>query len=360
MLLFGALLISGMILLPACAPTMNVVYYQGTADVGDFVTIDVNHQDGTIAYENLTNGDSGTVSFVVNTDGTYTITTPDSTTLMAFEIEGLALVMEIDDAGPDANQRSLITAVMKDDLDLAGIANRQISMMQFRPHDGGFEIITSSIDQNNIMSMYDYSPMLRYGYDVSATSTSDFSTAIETDGHLEWTHDGDVQPSIIFGTTGEFLAVDTTMGSIFGGNSPANSAFNSDWAGTYRIFQSEKEVTCPQDEIARPELNSGEIIINDNGSMTVYVNEHYVSATPFELLPLRANLPGAMAGLPAAPAYGWNGFFTIDSGDPLDEAYVGFIGNGLIFCHFHQINKSTAYEDKHYEYSYGIGFKEQQ
>ncbi len=50
--------------------------YNGTASVGDFLTITINSTAGTIDYNNHTNGDAGTVPYTVNSDGTYTVTDP--------------------------------------------------------------------------------------------------------------------------------------------------------------------------------------------------------------------------------------------------------------------------------------------
>jgi hypothetical protein len=47
--------------------------YNGTASVGDFLTIDLDSTAHTLTYTNHSNGDAGTVPYTVNTDGTYTL-----------------------------------------------------------------------------------------------------------------------------------------------------------------------------------------------------------------------------------------------------------------------------------------------
>src|ERR1700679_20333 len=53
----------------ATTPASRV--YQGTASVGDFMTITVNSGEGTIAYTDVSNNTSGTVPYTTNSDGTY-------------------------------------------------------------------------------------------------------------------------------------------------------------------------------------------------------------------------------------------------------------------------------------------------
>ena len=50
--------------------------YHGTASVGDFMTITVNAGAQTIAYTDVSNSTSGTVPYIVNSDGTYTLNDP--------------------------------------------------------------------------------------------------------------------------------------------------------------------------------------------------------------------------------------------------------------------------------------------
>ena len=62
--------------------------YNGTASVGDFLTISVDSTAKTITYKNYTNSDHGTVPYTVNSDGTYTITDPNGNLLSAYEVPG--------------------------------------------------------------------------------------------------------------------------------------------------------------------------------------------------------------------------------------------------------------------------------
>src|SRR5579859_7790565 len=72
----------------------NVRNYNGTASVGDFLTITVDSVAYTIAYKNYTNGETGTVPYTVNADGSYAITDPQGNLLSAYEVPGFVMVVE--------------------------------------------------------------------------------------------------------------------------------------------------------------------------------------------------------------------------------------------------------------------------
>ena len=80
--------LAAIVLLAGCnsatkiSPTQKAVRaYNGTASVGDFLTISIDSTALTITYQNYTNGDTGTVPYTVNGDGTYTISDPNGNLL---------------------------------------------------------------------------------------------------------------------------------------------------------------------------------------------------------------------------------------------------------------------------------------
>jgi type 1 glutamine amidotransferase len=81
--------------------------YNGTASVGDFLTISIDSTTQTITYDNLTNGETGTVPYTVNADGTYTITDPQGNLLAGYELPGFAFLVEAAKAGPSQNTPAL-------------------------------------------------------------------------------------------------------------------------------------------------------------------------------------------------------------------------------------------------------------
>src|SRR5579864_1528378 len=102
--------------------TAAVRSYNGTASVGDFLTISIDSTADTITYENVTNGEAGIVPYTVNVDGTYTITDPQGNLLAAYELPGFALVVEAANAGPGKNTPALITAIESAPVSISSLA----------------------------------------------------------------------------------------------------------------------------------------------------------------------------------------------------------------------------------------------
>ena len=75
-------------------PLSTLRNYNGTAAVGDFLTISIDSGAQTIAYKNYTNGETGTVPYSVDADGSYTIADPQGNLLSAYEVPGSMLVVE--------------------------------------------------------------------------------------------------------------------------------------------------------------------------------------------------------------------------------------------------------------------------
>src|SRR5208283_2888203 len=98
--------------------------YNGTASVGDFLTITVDPTSKTITYKNYTNGDQGTVPYTVNPDGTYTITDPNGHLVSAYEVPGSVLMVETEKSGPSHNTPALITAIESEPATIDTFAGR--------------------------------------------------------------------------------------------------------------------------------------------------------------------------------------------------------------------------------------------
>src|SRR5579863_4326369 len=133
------------------APQNAVRSYNGTASVGDFLTISIDSAALTITYKNYTNGESGTVPYAVNTDGTYTISDPNGNLLSAYEVPGFVMMIEAANAGPNSDTQALITAVESGPATINTFAGRNFNYLQFRTAFGGMEMGTITIDaQGNV------------------------------------------------------------------------------------------------------------------------------------------------------------------------------------------------------------------
>src|ERR1700675_4625297 len=83
-------LLLAVLLLTGCssttAPGTARRAYSGTASVGDFLRITLDPAAHTLTYTNVSNGDTGTIPYTVNVDGTYTLQDPQGVLVAAYEV----------------------------------------------------------------------------------------------------------------------------------------------------------------------------------------------------------------------------------------------------------------------------------
>jgi len=113
--------------------------YNGSASVGDFLTINLDASSQTLSYSHLSNGDHGTIQLPVNQDGTYTLSDPAGNLIAAHEV-------------------ALITALQTGSISLATWAGHDYNYMQFRTSSGGVEVGSVSIDSQGDVSVTGYWP----------------------------------------------------------------------------------------------------------------------------------------------------------------------------------------------------------
>ena len=158
------LLISLLLMMAGCSSTRTPVAqpstrsYSGTASVGDFMNITVDTAALTISYTNLSNGDTSTVPYTVNSDGTYALNDPAANLVAAYEIPGYAMLLEAQKAGSDHATPALITAVAQGQITLATFENHAYNYMQFRTSSGGMEAGSAILDAQGHITVSSYSP----------------------------------------------------------------------------------------------------------------------------------------------------------------------------------------------------------
>jgi len=96
------------------------------------MTITIDSTAQTIAYTDVSNGDSGTVPYSVNSDGTYTLTDPNHNLVAAYEVPSYALLIQAAKTGPNLNAPALITAVDSGQISMSTFAGHSYNYMQFR------------------------------------------------------------------------------------------------------------------------------------------------------------------------------------------------------------------------------------
>ena len=218
--------------------------YNGTASVGDFLTITLDTTTLTISYSNLSNGDSGSFPYTVNADGSYTLNDPNGNLLSAYEIPGYALLIQAAKAGPNHNTSALITAVETGPISLTTFSGNSYNYIQFRTAAGGLEVGSVSIAGTSGTNS-SYWPYGHFSQGSGGTFNSgalDFSQMKEaSSGNYIYGPDGGggTGDDYIFGTASGFFIVDTPNGSIIGLPKAASSAFDPSVAGTYNgVFYS--------------------------------------------------------------------------------------------------------------------------
>ncbi len=110
MKILNLLLVLPLLVLSGCGSTASIPNpvtsarsYNGTASVGDFLTITLDPVAHTLTYTDISNGDSGIVPYTVNADGTYALNDSTGNLVAAYEVPNYALLIQAAKTG--ANQR---------------------------------------------------------------------------------------------------------------------------------------------------------------------------------------------------------------------------------------------------------------
>jgi len=347
---------------PAPAPAVTTHTYNGTASVGDFLTITIDSTASTIAYTNLSNGDSGTVPYTVNANGSYAISDPSGNLTSAYEVPGYALIIAATKAGPNKNTPALITAVETGQISLSTFANNSYNYMQFRTAAGGLEVgsvtIGPTTGQNS--SYWPYGALNQGNNNNPFNSgTLDFSQMQEaTSGTYIHGPDGGGGNDYIFGTSGGFFIVDMENGSLLGLKKAATKNFDPTVAGTYTaIYYQKLNAATGQGnvETGTPSLGQATIAITTAGGITITDSLNNIIAES-TLIPVAdtSYLYGTQGQL-TDPC---NGLFTfrIATATSQEDIFVTFVSNAVVFSTFSASlpwNSGTGT----YNYQYGVGLK---
>jgi ribosomal protein L21E len=361
---------------PPTAPAVR--NYQATASVGDFLTITVDSTAHTIAYTNVTNGETGTVSYTIGSDGAYAITTPNGHMLKAYEIPGLALVASMDDTGPSKSTTSLVTAILKAPISLSWLQNKKFNYMQWRTSDGGMEIGSVSIDGTGNVSHQGYWPFgdltTSWGQTGGTNSNAPFQggtfdaklfTADPSGNFLTLDEGGTNGKDTIFATQGGCFVVDMTNGSLIGVPQAASTTFDATFAGSYKALCFNK-----LDAVAGgsgPELGTGRVdgyslTLTAGGGLTVVDSSGAtVVNTTIQPVATTSYLEGANKLTDPCP-----GLFTyrvLPSGSNTlqQDVFLTFLSGGaILFCSFSYDTAQTSGVNvqPHYSYFYGVALKQ--
>ncbi len=355
---------------PAPAPAAVTHTYNGTASVGDFLTITLNSTALTISYKDLTNGLSGTIPYTVNANGSYTLNDPAGHLISAYEVPGYALVIQANNVGPNSDTAALITAVESGPISLSNFSGNSYNYIQFRTQFGGLEVGTVSISGSTGTNS-SYWP---YGYFNQGSggafnaSTMDFSGLTEdasgtfVSGTIPGSGGG---TDTIFGTASGFFIVDSPSGSIIGLPKAATSAFDPTVAGTYNgVFYEKANVTMGNGtnvETGTPSTGQATIVITaavgatlPNITVTDPNGNTIINAALTPVANSSFLYGNGNDGKLTDPCNGLFAFRAV-TGTYEHDVFVTFVGNSVVFSKFSATLPWS--QSSGYSYWYGVGLK---
>lgn len=338
--------------------------YNGTASVGDFLTITLDTGAKTIAYTDISNGASGTVPYTVNADGSYTLNDPAGNLIAAYEVPDYALVIEAAKAGPSQNTPALITAVESGPISISTFANRSYNYMQFRTASGGLEVgsVTIGATTGQNTSYWPYGALNPQENETFHNSSIESGQAQEDSSgtFLKMPEPQGSGYDYLFGTANGFFIVDMSNGSLLGLQKAASKDFNPAVAGSYNaIFYQKTGAATGQGDVetGTPSLGKATIVVSASGGVTITDSQGNVltpAGTTLTPVADTSYLYGADGQL-ADPCWGLF-TFRIVAGGTQQDVFVTFINNAVVFSAFKAAYPwSTA--SGTYDYLYGVGLK---
>jgi hypothetical protein len=331
--------------------------YNGTASVGDFMTLTLDPGAHTLSYRNLSNGDTGVVPFTTNPDGTMSLADPSGNLIAAYEVPNFVLLIQATKTGPDHNAMALVTAVQASPISVAAMSDHRFNYMQFRTAAGGLEVGSVLIDEQATVGNTRYWPFgAMNGETPFHTGQVSNNTFVEdSSGTFMRLPDDSGGNDYVFGTPNGIFAVDTQNGAILGLANAATKDFQASYAGSYHaIFYQKTGATTGigNVESGTPSLGSGTVTISAAGAVT------FVAAGGDTL----AN--GTLAAIADTPyLYGpgqledpCNGLFTFRSSSPSyqQDFFVSFVSGAALFSSF---GSAPSDPGGAYDYFYGAGLK---
>ena len=351
--------------LAGCATTPKVITpgtsvrsYNGTASVGDFLTISIDPSAQTITYDNYTNGESGTVPYTVNADGTYSITDPNGNLLSAYEVPGTAMMVEAANAGPNKDTVALITAIETAPASIETFAGQNFNYIQFRTSTGGIELGTVTVDASGNITHAGYWPFgvisqdssFNSGYfpasSVTEAASGNFFTIAEASG-----------TDYVFGTQNGLFAVDTGAGTILSQPKAASKDFDPATAGTYKALFYKKvnaQMGNNNAESGTASEDNGTVTIGADGSVVITDSQGNTMASgTVQAIADTSYIYDGTSNTLSDPLYGMFTFRTSDTSQ--QDVFVTFQGSSVIFSSFK--TALPLVQNGVYEYFYGVGLK---
>lgn len=346
--------------------------FSGSASVGDLVLFDLQANPAT--YTNVSNGTSGSFSYTVNGDGTLSITDLSGAVVAGVLVEDFALVLQMTNTGPDADQPALVFAIQQQEINPLSIASlgKEYNFVQFRTNSGGMEIGHASIDDAGTIDTEAYWP---FG-EISGSEEGAFSPMGEapmpsssfeqhTPYVLRLPDDEEGTYSYIFQSSAGIFLIDTPNGNIICLKEQESAAFSPSWAGNYKAIFFDKSgcSTSGDDELGTVEMGTANLTITESGVISVSENDGTPVMAATQISPFSTASSGGSPLFvgPGKLSNDCKGLFHFraDAGTssqrdvfviPLASAVGG--GSAIAFCSL------RGNDPNDYDYFYGIAIKQ--
>ncbi len=341
-------------------PQSSVRSYNGTASVGDFLTISLDSTAHTLTYSNHSNHDAGVIPYTVNSDGTYALNDPTGNLLAAYEVPDYALLVQAAKTGPNHDTKALITAVQSSPITLASVENHSYNYMQFRTNSGGVEAGSVSLDGAGAVTISSYGPSGALDQPPSPFHSGGFpanSFTEDSSGNFIVHDDGQGSLDFMFGTQNGIFAVDTANGAILGLLKAKTKDFDPTFAGTYKaIFYQKTGAMTGQGnvETGTPGLGNATLVVAANGAVTLQDAQSTILAQGTLAAVADTSFLFGSSGELTDPCFGLFTIRTITASSQQDF-FVTFQGRAVLFSSFKGV--LPANQGNPYDYFYGVALK---
>ncbi len=342
--------------------------YNGTASVGDFLTITIDRDASVLHWANGTNGETGQAPFTIGTDGALLVSTDTGQVKKAYEIPGYGVVALDPNAGPSHDRPSQVFLWEKTAATKSEFKAMAANFIQFR-NNGTFEVGCGSIaadgsaithsgylpeqaifgepqfTQGTTMPILSAPPADPATFDGIVLSDRSDGT-ISFQAYKSSLPGPDGSPGVLF-QAGSSWVIDVDYGSVFLLDAPSTKAWQSSNAGSYHLM-GWKVSGMTSSAAGTGTFFETTVALDSTGQMTL--------ADPTGGAPTIVNLvpfvdDADVAG-PTRVDVACNGLFTNGAGNGDHKLVAGFVGQNLFFGSANLTSGPSG------EFVYGVALKQ--
>ena len=349
-------------------PPAAVDHYNGTASVGDFLGVTIDHHASVIHWTNGTNGESGEAPFTVASDGALLVATDTGQIKKAYEIPGYGMLALDANAGPAHDRPSPVFLWEKVAATKSEFRAMAGNMLQFR-NSGAFEVGCGSIaSDGSTLTHSGYGPeeLVHGGSPFVQGVTLPILTAPPADpaafdgivladrpdgtisfqGYKSSLPGPDGNPGVLF-RAGSSWVIDVDNGSVFFLDAPATKTWQASNAGTFHLM-GWRVSGVTGSAAGTGTFFETTVTLDATGTMTVD-DPDGGPATVVDLVPFADDSDLAWTGRVDLAC---NGLFTNGAGNSANKLVAGFVGKNVFLGSVKLTDGPTA------EFVYGVALKQ--